>query len=218
MSVTGTEAFRALPEGRLSIQQAFEYQVAHCDSSGCTSSPVQTGYVSSALGAGERPGATRIPFTIGDRIGAQVDAGSGNLLVTAGLFSLPWRSGAPLEVGLAYNSLTRRSEAHFDGSVGQASSGWRLSTYSATILFSAAGFILGPAVFGAAAERCEHNHRAHRRRRADACSDRDQAAGVDRASSAPLRTDTTRRTLCCTEQLLRALQLRQLPFRCPCHQ
>jgi RHS repeat-associated protein len=127
VSVTGTEAFRALPEGRLSIQQAFEYQVAHCDSSGCTSSPVQTGYVSSTLGAGERPGATRIPFTIGDRIGAQVDAGSGNLLVTPSLFSLPRRSGAPLEVGLAYNSATRR-DGYFPGSVGDASSGWRLST------------------------------------------------------------------------------------------
>ncbi len=129
VSVSGTEAYKALPTGRLGIADSFEYQVAHCDSSGCTSTPVQTGKVSSALGAGERPGATRLPLTIGDRIGGQIDVGSGNLLITPTLFSLQRRSGAPLEVGLAYNSTTRR-DGYFPNSVGDEGSGWRLSTAS----------------------------------------------------------------------------------------
>ncbi|SMO84560.1 RHS repeat-associated core domain-containing protein [Geodermatophilus aquaeductus] len=128
VSVSGTRGYLPLPAGRLGIGQAFEYQVAHCDTTGCTSSAVQTGQVSAALAAGERPGGTRLPFTVGDRLGAQVDAGSGNLLVTSALFSLPRRSGAPLEVGLAYNSRTRNVGAQFPGSVGDAASGWRLST------------------------------------------------------------------------------------------
>ena len=127
VSIAGTDAYKALPSGRLSIQQPFEYQIAHCDDTGCTDSAVQTGFVSSALGAGERPGATRQSFTIGDRIGAQVDVGTGNLLVTSTLFSLPRRSGASVDVGVAYNSATRR-DAHFLNSVGGAGSGWRLST------------------------------------------------------------------------------------------
>lgn len=129
VSTAGTDAYRALPEGRLSVGQAFEYLVAHCDDTGCTDSGIKSGIVSPALGAGERPGATRVPFTIGDRIGAQVDVGSGNLLVTTNLLSLPRRSGSPLDVGLAYNSTTRASgESHFLNSVGSSGSGWRLST------------------------------------------------------------------------------------------
>lgn len=129
-SVSGRDAFKQLPSGVLEIGEAFEYQIAHCDSTGCTSSAVETGHVSQAIGAGERPGATRLPFTLGDRLGGQVDVGSGNLLATMALFSLPRRAGSPLEVGLAYNSVTRRVEAQFDGSVGRPSSGWRLSTGS----------------------------------------------------------------------------------------
>ncbi len=128
VAVAGTDAYRALPEGRLAIGQRFEYQIAHCDSTGCTSSPVKAGAVSPSLGAGERPGGTRLPLTIGDRIDGQVDVGSGNLLLSSTLFSLPRRSGATLDVDLTHNSVTRRGEAHYAGSVGRASSGWRLST------------------------------------------------------------------------------------------
>lgn len=99
ISVAGTDAYLALPADVLEIGEAFEYQIAHCDSSGCNPSPMQTGYVSPALAAGERPGATRQSFTLGDRLGGQVDVGSGNLLATVSLFSLPRRSGSPLEVG-----------------------------------------------------------------------------------------------------------------------
>jgi RHS repeat-associated protein len=79
------------------------------------------------LGAGARPGATRIPFTIGDRVAAQVDAGSGNLLLTATVFTLPRRTTSAMSVGVAYNSVTRQGAAQFAGAVGAASSGWRLS-------------------------------------------------------------------------------------------
>lgn len=52
--------------------------------------PAQAGPSIGALaGAGERPGATRLSFTAGDRVGAQVDVGSGNLMVTVDAFSLP---------------------------------------------------------------------------------------------------------------------------------
>ncbi len=126
-SSPGREAWRALPAGELSIGEEFEYQIAHCDNTGCTASPVQTGAVSPALGAGSRAAATRLPFTLGDRLAAQVDVGTGNLMVQMSLFSLDRRTASPLNVGIAYNSVTRRAEAHFLNSVGSSSSGWRLT-------------------------------------------------------------------------------------------
>jgi RHS repeat-associated protein len=128
VSSSGTEAFLALPADRLSIGEKFEYQIAHCDDTGCTASPVQTGAVSPALGAGARAAATRLPFTLGDRLSAQVDVGSGNLMVQMSLFSLDRRTASPLDVGIVYNSVTRRAGAHFLNSVGSSGSGWRLST------------------------------------------------------------------------------------------
>lgn len=62
-----------------------------------------TGYVSPDLGAGSRPGATRVPFTVGDRVAAAVDVGSGNLLVTTSDLAVPRLSGQ-LGFGLVYNS------------------------------------------------------------------------------------------------------------------
>jgi len=50
-------------------------------------------------GAGERPGATRLAFTAGDSVKAQVDVGSGNLLVTVKAISLPSAT-----LGAYYNS------------------------------------------------------------------------------------------------------------------
>lgn len=54
-------------------------------------------------GAGERPGATRLKFTAGDSVQAQVDVGSGNLLVTVRGLSLPGVGGT-VPVGAFYNS------------------------------------------------------------------------------------------------------------------
>ncbi|WP_158544489.1 RHS repeat domain-containing protein [Blastococcus sp. TBT05-19] len=53
--------------------------------------------------------------------------GTGNLMVQMNLFSLERRTAGALDVGVVYNSVTRRSEAHFLNSVGSSSSGWRLS-------------------------------------------------------------------------------------------
>lgn len=127
VQAAGPDAYEKLPAGELSIGQAFDYQVTDCDSSGCTSSAVLTGYASPALGAGERPGGTRVPFTIGDKLKAQVDAGSGNLMLSTTLFSLPRRSGTALDVGLDFNSVTLLGQGDFSGSF---SRGWRLSTGS----------------------------------------------------------------------------------------
>ena len=135
----GREAWRALPAGELSIGEKFEYQVAHCDGTGCTASPVQTGAVSPALGAGARAAATRLPFTLGDRLTAQVDVGTGNLMLQMSLFSLERRTAGALDVGVAYNSVTRRPEAHFLNSVGASGSGWRLTAARDVRLHSVPG-------------------------------------------------------------------------------
>lgn len=142
VAVPGRTAYQQLPADRLDIGQAFEYQIAHCDSSGCAPSAVKTGFVSPALGAGARPGATRLPFTIGDRVGAQVDVGSGNLMVGVSALALPRRTGGSVDLGLAYNSVTRRSEAQFTGAVGSASSGWRLSTGPDVRLRKEGGYVV----------------------------------------------------------------------------
>jgi hypothetical protein len=115
-TVAGTIGSAAVAD--LSIEDGFEYRVDHCDSTGCASTSVKTGYVSALLGIGKRPGATTLPFTIGDTVGATVDVGSGNLMVSAS-------GGLP---GTAvYNSISR---FHLDDFVGSLSSGWRLSTGS----------------------------------------------------------------------------------------
>jgi RHS repeat-associated protein len=54
-------------------------------------------------GAGERPGATRLSFYAGDSVKAQVDVGSGNLLVTVRALALPDVHGQ-LQLGASYNS------------------------------------------------------------------------------------------------------------------
>ena len=126
-TVTGTSGTARIPAGKLSVQSAFEYRAEHCDSSGCITSPVKTGRVSSDLGIGPRAGASRVPFAIGDAINAQVDAGSGNLMVSTPQFTLP-RVAGDLSVGAVYNSISRLdTEGNFTTSL---SSGWRLSTGS----------------------------------------------------------------------------------------
>ena len=53
--------------------------------------------------AGERPGATRLSFTTGDRVEAQVDVGTGNLLVTVAGLELPGVN-EQVQLGAFYNS------------------------------------------------------------------------------------------------------------------
>ncbi|MFP5370380.1 MAG: hypothetical protein ACLGI3_06490, partial [Actinomycetes bacterium] len=139
IGVSGNDAYLQLPADRLKVAERFEYQIAHCDSTGCTSSAIKTDRVNAALAAGPRAGATQLPFTVGDGISAQLDIGSGNLMVTVNAFNLPRRSAAPIAVGLAYNSVTGLSTANFAGSLGSKSTAWRLSTGSDIRLRHVAG-------------------------------------------------------------------------------
>lgn len=59
--------------------------------------------IGALAGAGERAGATRLPFTAGDSVRAQVDVGSGNLLVTVRGFALP-DVNRQVQLGAFYNS------------------------------------------------------------------------------------------------------------------
>lgn len=124
----------------LSIGQSFEYQVEHCDNSGCITSPVKTGQVSPELGAGPRPGASGLPFALGDALSAQVDVGSGNLMVQAAGIDLPRVSGG-LGVGAVYNSLPLAGLGDSSAPGSQSAfftspmaAGWRLSTGSGVYL------------------------------------------------------------------------------------
>lgn len=125
-SVAGRAATKRITAAGLEIGEAFEYRVEHCDDTGCTASGVQTGHVSPDLAAGRRPGATRLPFTLGDKISAQVDVGSGNLLVTTSEISLRRIAGA-MDLGMVYNGRTLAPGSRFQTDV---SPGWRFSTGS----------------------------------------------------------------------------------------
>ena len=59
--------------------------------------------IGALAGAGERPGATRLSFTAGDSVQAQVDVGSGNLLVSVRGIALP-DVNRQVVVGAFYNS------------------------------------------------------------------------------------------------------------------
>ncbi len=59
--------------------------------------------IGSLSGAGQRPNATRLSFTAGDSVRAQVDVGSGNLLVTVRGVTLPGVN-QQVQLGAYYNS------------------------------------------------------------------------------------------------------------------
>lgn len=65
--------------------------------------PAEAVSIGALAGAGERRGATRLSFTVGDRVKAQVDVGSGNLLVTVSGVGLSGLQG-PTQLGAFYNS------------------------------------------------------------------------------------------------------------------
>ena len=126
-SVSGSSGTAQLPAGRLAAEDTFEFRAEHCDGSGCTSSAVQTGEVDAGPAMGPRPGATTVPFTLGDSISATIDAGSGNLMVSFPQLTLP-RVAGDLSVGAVYNSISRWNGG--GGFATSLSSGWRLSTGS----------------------------------------------------------------------------------------
>ena len=74
------------------------------------------------LGAGARPNATRLSFQVGDRVTAQVDVGSGNLLVTTTEISLRNVQDS-VDIGVG-----RRTTAWRWGprSAGYPGTGWRM--------------------------------------------------------------------------------------------
>ncbi|WP_091933612.1 RHS repeat-associated core domain-containing protein, partial [Blastococcus sp. DSM 46786] len=126
-TVSGSTGTAQVPAGELSIQETFEYRAELCDTTGCTSSAVETGQVAGSLGAGPRPGASTVPFTISDTAQARVDTGSGNLMISLPGLTLP-RVAGDLSVGAVYNSLSQWRGG--DGFQTSLSSGWRLSTGS----------------------------------------------------------------------------------------
>jgi RHS repeat-associated protein len=87
--------------------------------------PAQAGTtaVLTAQFTGPRPSATRIPFSISDKVSASVDVATGNLLVTTSDLSLPGIQG-DLQLGLDYNSLRLAAGAALPS--GSAGAGWAM--------------------------------------------------------------------------------------------
>ncbi|ADB30387.1 YD repeat protein [Kribbella flavida DSM 17836] len=79
--------------------------------------------VHTALFTGARPSATRIPFSISDKVSASVDVATGNLMVTTSDLALPGIQG-DLQLGLTYNSLRLGSGAALPS--GSAGVGWAM--------------------------------------------------------------------------------------------
>ncbi|MGI5451500.1 RHS repeat-associated core domain-containing protein [Streptomyces sp. CA-243310] len=109
------------------IGTQFDWQAQACQGSDCTALTTrQSTRVSPMVGAGERPGATRLKFAAGDHVGAQVDVGTGNLLVTTGDLTLPGIN-ADTGLGVAYNSAAIGTDA--TGANAAAGFGWKLTPY-----------------------------------------------------------------------------------------
>ncbi|MFJ4415502.1 RHS repeat domain-containing protein [Streptomyces sp. NPDC088925] len=122
---SGEVARLKLPDMRIGTQ--FQWQVKACVDDDCSDlSPLQSTRVSPMTGAGERPGATRLQFSTGDSTAAQVDVGSGNLLVNAAGLTLPGVSG-DVGLGAAYNSAAIGTDAASAKS--PLGYGWRLTPY-----------------------------------------------------------------------------------------
>ncbi len=87
--------------------------------------PAQPAFAATTAAAevGPRPHATRLSFTVGDRITATVDVGSGNLEVTTTDLTLPG-IGKDLQLGLDYNGLLLTSGSPLPA--GAAGAGWAM--------------------------------------------------------------------------------------------
>ncbi|MEU1125603.1 RHS repeat-associated core domain-containing protein [Streptomyces sp. NPDC005899] len=113
------------------IATQFQWQVKACIDDACSDlSPLQSTRVSPAVGSGARPGATRLSFAVSDHAGAQVDVGSGNLLITTNDLSLPGINGST-GLGLSYNSAAIGTDA--TSAESPAGYGWRLTPYDVAL-------------------------------------------------------------------------------------
>jgi hypothetical protein len=79
------------------------------------------------VGAGRRPNATTLSFPVDAHTQAQVDVGTGNLLVTSRQLNLPGVT-QDVPVGLTYNSLSLGAAA--TGMTAPAGTGWSLTPLS----------------------------------------------------------------------------------------
>ncbi|WP_244809660.1 hypothetical protein [Streptomyces sp. So13.3] len=76
------------------LNTEFDWQVQACQGSVCSAlTPLADTHVSPMLGAGARGNATRLSFSAGDHVSAQVEVGSGNLLVNTSDLTLPGING-----------------------------------------------------------------------------------------------------------------------------
>ncbi|MFI5761798.1 RHS repeat-associated core domain-containing protein [Streptomyces sp. NPDC051563] len=131
VTVAAGEVARLKVPDPLRTGTQFDWQAQACTGSDCTALTArQSTRVSPMTGAGERPGATRLKFAAGDHVGAQVDVGTGNLLVTTGDLTLPGISG-DTGLGVAYNSASIGTEA--TGSAAAAGYGWKLAPYDISL-------------------------------------------------------------------------------------
>ncbi len=76
------------------LNTEFDWQVQACQGSVCSAlTSLADTHVSPMLGAGARGNATRLWFSAGDHVSAQVEVGSGNLLVNTSDLTLPGING-----------------------------------------------------------------------------------------------------------------------------
>ena len=76
-----------------------------------------------AFATGQRPGATRLGFSVGDRVAANVDVGTGNLSLSTTDLTLPG-IGSDVSLGVDFNSLLLRSGSPLP--VGTPGPGWAM--------------------------------------------------------------------------------------------
>lgn len=134
---SGEVARLKLPAMRIATQ--FQWQVKACVEDVCSDlGPLQSTRVSPAVGSGARPGATRLSFAVSDHAGAQVDVGTGNLLVTTDDLSLPGINGNT-GLGLSYNSAAIGTDA--TSATSPAGYGWRLTPYDIALKIRGEGSV-----------------------------------------------------------------------------
>ncbi|MCZ4102272.1 hypothetical protein C8250_035085 [Streptomyces sp. So13.3] len=127
---SGSVARYTIPTS-MPLNTEFDWQVQACQGSVCSAlTPLADTHVSPMLGAGARGNATRLSFSAGDHVSAQVDVGSGNLLVNTSDLTLPGING-DVGLGAAYNSSSVGSG--FSSTSAAAGYGWLLTPYDVAL-------------------------------------------------------------------------------------